>query len=103
MVHRLVVSYGKPEDPAAFDAYYRDVHTPLALKQPGLLALTFGHAVSMDPAQSVPYLVAELDFESEQAMGQTLSSPEGRAAGKDLANFATGGVTFAHFDVHEAR
>ena len=102
MVHRLMVSYGQPEDTEAFDAYYRDTHTPLALQQPGVLRLTFGHPVSMDPSQPAPYLVAELDFESEEAMGQTLSSPEGRAAGKDLRNFATGGVTFAHFDVHEA-
>ena len=102
MVHRLVVSFGTPEDPAAFDAYYRDTHAPLALKQPGLIRLTFGHAVAMDPAQTVPYLIAELDFDSEQAMGESLASPEGRAAGKDLRNFATGGVTFAHFDVHTA-
>jgi hypothetical protein len=32
-------------------------------------------------------------------MHETLASPEGRAAAKDLANFATGGVTFAHFHV----
>jgi uncharacterized protein (TIGR02118 family) len=102
MVHRLVVSYGMPDDTAAFDAYYRDTHTPLALKQPGLLRLTFGRAQSLDPSQQAPYLVAELDFESEQAMNETLASPEGRAAGKDLGNFATGGVTLVHFDVHEA-
>jgi uncharacterized protein (TIGR02118 family) len=103
MVHRLMVSYGQPEDPEAFDAYYRDTHTPLALQQPGVLRLTFGHPVSLDPSQPAPYLVAELDFESEEAMGSTLASPEGRAAGKDIRNFATGGVTFAHFDVHEVR
>jgi uncharacterized protein (TIGR02118 family) len=102
MVHRLVVNYGQPEDPEAFDAYYRDVHTPLALQQPGLLRLTFGRPQAMGEAGTLPYLVAELDFESEEAMGSSLSSPEGRAAGKDLGNFATGGVTFAHFDVHEA-
>jgi uncharacterized protein (TIGR02118 family) len=99
MAHRLMVSYGTPEDPEAFDAYYRDTHTPLALKQPGVLALTVGRPRSLDGSQSVPYLVAHLDFESEQAMHETLSSPEGRAAAKDLANFATGGATFAHFDV----
>ena len=103
MVHRLVVTYGQPSDPAAFDAYYRDTHTPLALKQPGLLRLTFGHPEAMGKVESLPYLVAELDFESEEAMGQTLASPEGKAAGGDLANFATGGVTFTHYDVHEAR
>ncbi len=102
MVHRLVVSYGTPEDPAAFDTYYRQTHTPLALRQPGLVRLTFGHARSLDPAQPAPYLVAELDFDSEQAMGEALASPEGQAAGQDLANFATGGVTIAHFDVQAA-
>ena len=103
MVHRLVVLYGQPEDPAAFDTYYRETHTPLALKQPGVLRLTFGRPEAMGPADSVPYLIAELDFESEEAMGQTLASPEGKAAGADIANFATGGVTFLHYDVHEAQ
>jgi uncharacterized protein (TIGR02118 family) len=103
VVHRLVVSYGQPEDPAAFDAYYRETHTPLALAQPGLLRLTIGHPRALDPAQPAPYLVAELDFESQQAMNETMASPEGQAAGKDLRNFATGGVTFMHFEVHEAQ
>ena len=49
MVHRLVVSYGQPEDPAAFDAYYRDIHAPLALAQPGVVRFTFGHPRSLDP------------------------------------------------------
>jgi uncharacterized protein (TIGR02118 family) len=102
MVHRLVVSYGQPEDPAAFDAHYRDTHTPLALAQPGVVRFTFGQGRSLDPSQDAPYLVAELDFDSEQAMGESMASPEGRAAGKDIANFATGGVTFVHFDVQQA-
>ena len=102
MVHRLVVSYGQPDDPAAFDAYYRETHAPLALKQPGLVRFTYGRASSLDPRQTAPYFVAELDFDSEQAMGEALGSPEGRAAGEDVANFATGGVTFLHFDVEQA-
>jgi len=101
-VLRLVVSYGLPTDPAAFDAYYRDVHAPLALAQPGLIGFTYGHAKALDPRQEAPYFVAELDFESEEAMGASLASPEGRAAGKDVANFATGGVTFMTVDVQQA-
>ena len=31
-----------------------------------------------------------------------MASPEGRAAGKDIRNFATGGATFVHFDVQQA-
>jgi uncharacterized protein (TIGR02118 family) len=102
MVHRPVVSYGRPEDPAAFDAYYRDTHAPLALAQPGLVRFTFGHPRSLDPSHDAPYLVAELDFDSEQAMGESMSSAEGRAAGRDIANFATGGASFVHFDVQQA-
>ena len=103
MVHRLVVSYGQPEDPGTFDEYYRDTHTPLAMQQPGVIRLTVGHAKSLDPSQPGPYLVAELDFESEETMRESLSSPQGKAAGKDIANFATGGVTFAHFEVQEIK
>ncbi|WP_448611802.1 EthD family reductase [Geodermatophilus sp. URMC 60] len=101
MVHRLVVSYGQPDDPAAFDAYYRDTHTPLATKMPGLVRLTTGSPQALDPSQPAPYLVAELDFESEQEMGAAFTSAEGKAAAEDVANFATGGATMTHYEVNE--
>jgi uncharacterized protein (TIGR02118 family) len=101
MVHRLVVSYGQPDDPGAFDDYYRDTHVPLASEIPGLQKFTVGHGKAMDPSQPAPYFVAELDFESEEAMGKAFGSNEGRAAAADVANFATGGATMAHFEVRE--
>ena len=101
MVHRLVVSYGQPDDPAAFDAYYRDTHTPLAVQMPGLVRLTTGRPQSMDPSQPAPYLVAELDFDSEQAMGAAFASDEGKATAKDVPKFASGGATMTHFEVTE--
>ena len=101
MVHRLVVSYGTPTDTAAFDTYYRDTHADRA-PAAGPPRLSFEACAVAGPAQQAPYLVAELDFESEAAMRESLGSPEGRAAGKDLGNFATGGVTLVHFDVHDA-
>ena len=103
MVHRLVVNYGQPDDPGAFDEYYRDTHMPLAMEMPGLIRFTAGHAKSMDPSQQAPYFVAELDFESEESMMKAFASPEGRSAGEDVANFATGGATMAHFDVRELK
>jgi uncharacterized protein (TIGR02118 family) len=101
VVHRLVVSYGQPTDPAAFDRYYRDVHVGLAQAIPGVQRFTIGHGAAMDPSQPAPYLVAELDFESAEAMGEAMSSPAGAAAGGDLANFATGGATMVSFDVED--
>ena len=101
MVHRLVVSYGQPEDPAAFDSYYRETHTPLAVRMPGLVRLTTGKPQSMDSSSPAPYLVAELDFDSEQAMGAAFGSEEGKATAKDVPKFATGGATMTHYEVTE--
>ena len=100
-MHRLMVSYGQPTDPAAFDAHYRDTHAPLALKMPGLVRFTYGHPQAMDPSSPAPYLVAELDFESEQAMGAAFASNEGQSATADMGNFATGGATTYHYEVRE--
>jgi uncharacterized protein (TIGR02118 family) len=101
MVHRLIVQYGQPTDPAAFDKHYRDVHAGLAQAIPGLTRFTTGHAQSLDPSTPAPYLVVELDFESAEAMGAAMSSEAGRAAGADVANFATGGATMASYDVED--
>jgi uncharacterized protein (TIGR02118 family) len=101
VVHRLVVEYGQPADPAAFDRHYRDVHVGLAQAIPGLLRYTIGHARSMDGSTPQAYLIAELDFESAEAMGAGMSSAAGAAAGADVGTFATGGATMSSFDVED--
>ena len=100
MTHRLLVQYGQPADPTAFDQHYRDVHIPLARKIPGVVRFSIAHPspVGGGPA---PYLVAELDFESEEAFGAGMKSPEGAAAAGDVPNFATGGASMSHFDVED--
>jgi|1186.fasta_scaffold275254_2 uncharacterized protein (TIGR02118 family) len=101
MVHRLIVQYGQPTDPAAFDKHYQEVHAGLAQAIPGLLRFTTGHAQSLDPSTPAPYLVVELDFESAEAFGAGMNSDAGRAAGADVGNFATGGATMVSFDVED--
>ena len=101
MVHRLIVQYGQPTDPAEFDRHYRDVHAGLAQAIPGLQRFTTGHAQSLDPSTPGPYLVVELDFESAEAMGAGMNSDAGRAAGADVGTFATGGATMISFDVQD--
>lgn len=101
MVHRLVVEYGQPADPAAFDRHYRDVHIGLAQAIPGLQRFTIGHAAPMDPSRPTPYLVAELDFESAEALGAALTSDAGAAAAADVGTFATGGATMMSYAVED--
>ena len=92
-MHVLTVCYGHPADPAAFDAYYTSTHVPLAEKLPGLESFTHRHCASLDGSPPPYYLLAELSFASADALSAAVASPEGQAAGADVANFATGGVT----------
>jgi uncharacterized protein (TIGR02118 family) len=98
-MHVLTVCYGHPTDPAAFDAHYTNTHAPLAEKIPGLASFTHRHLASLDGTQPPYYLIAELSFPSQEAMGASLGSPEAQAATADVPNFATGGVTmFVAYD-----
>lgn len=99
---RLLVMYGHPKDPAAFDAYYRDVHLPLAKKIRGFTRWTVGKVQGAPDGKPGPYYYfADLYAESRQAMEAILASPEGQAAVADVPKFATGGVTFLYSDVEQ--
>jgi uncharacterized protein (TIGR02118 family) len=94
---RLTVLYGHPQDPAAFDRYYHDVHVPLARQLSGLKGWTIGKCQAVEPGQQPPYyLIVGLYAESRAEMEAILATPEGQAAIADVANFATGGVTFLY-------
>jgi uncharacterized protein (TIGR02118 family) len=91
---KLQVLYGHPKDPAAFEAYYRDPHTPIALKVKGLRRFDVSKVVGAPGGgQPAYYRTADLYFDDMDALTTALASPEGQAAANDLANFATGGVT----------
>lgn len=93
MSYQISVCYGKPEDPAAFDEYYRTTHVPLATKVPGLAGLSWGTCHSLDGSEPEFYAVAQLRFDTEADLQQALSSQEMKDAGKDVRNFATGGAS----------
>ena len=91
---KLMVLYGKPEDPSAFDAYYASTHAPLAEKIPNLNRYEHGKALSSADGSEAPYYyVADLSFDDSDALQAGLSSAEGQAAAGDVAKFASGGVT----------
>ena len=90
---KLLAIYQQPKDPTAFDRYYFEKHVPLAKTIPGLRSyeVTRGDVMGMTGKHSV-YLVAILEFDSMQAIGAAMASPQGQATAADLANFATAGV-----------
>ena len=94
---RLLVLYGHPKDPKAFDSYYHQVHIPIAKKMKGFKRWTIGKVQGTADGKPSPYyFIADLFAESREAMDAILASPEGKAAVEDVPKFATGGVTFIY-------
>jgi len=92
-VYQLTVLYHHPDDPAAFDQHYREVHATLAGKLPGLRRYTMSWpAPGPDGTKPAYHLVAGLYWDSESEFQAGMSGPEGKAAMDDLANFAGAGV-----------
>jgi uncharacterized protein (TIGR02118 family) len=99
---RLLVLYGHPRDPAAFDRYYQEAHIPIARRMKGLRKWTVGKVQGTPGGEPPPYYyVADLYMESREEFEQLLASPEGQAAVADVPNYATGGVTFLYTEVEE--
>ncbi|MBV8999786.1 MAG: EthD family reductase [Solirubrobacterales bacterium] len=91
---KLVVAYGHPEDPAAFDQHYAGTHIPLAQKIPNLRRFEAGKVLGTADGSAAPYyFIAELWFDTPDDLQASLQSPEGRAAADDVGTFASGGAT----------
>ena len=91
---KLVVAYGAPEDSAAFDEHYTSTHVPLVEKIPTLRRFEAGKILGTPDGAPAPfYYLAELWFDSVEELQAAMGSPEGQAAGADVATFASGGAT----------
>ena len=100
-MHRVLALYPMPQDPEHFRRYYRDTHVPIVRKLPGLKAFRYSLEVAALEGDSPYFCIAELEFESVEALMTAVLSAEGRATVADVANYATGGVTFLHYDLEE--
>jgi uncharacterized protein (TIGR02118 family) len=99
---KLVVLYGRPEDPDAFERYYADTHTALAKAVPGLRRFEAARGVATPDGTEVPYQrIAELTFDDVEALQAGIASDQGQAAVNDIPNFATGGVTIFIADIDD--
>ena len=90
---RLVALYSQPEDPAAFDAHYRDVHAPIVQRYPNLVSARLTKADGVGGRPAAYYLMAEMSFASRADLDEALASEAGRESGRDLRNFAGAGAT----------
>jgi len=97
---KLVVLYGHPDDPAAFEDHYVNAHFPLADRMPYVRRAEMAKAMPGPDGSPPPfYRVAEVYYDSLEDLQASNDSPEGEATRADLENFATGGVTVLVADV----
>jgi uncharacterized protein (TIGR02118 family) len=91
---KITVLYGHPDDPAAFEKHFTEVHEPLVHKMPNLRRFEKALVVATPDGSPPPYYrVVELYFDSEAELHASMETPEGRAPGEDVPNYATGGAT----------
>jgi len=78
MTVKLVVLYTQPDDKAAFDKEYVDVHGPLVEKLPGLQRFETGTFVAaLDGGEQTYHRIAELYFADDAAMQAAFGSSAG--------------------------
>jgi uncharacterized protein (TIGR02118 family) len=92
---KLLILYGKPNDPSAFEDYYFSRHLPFAgERMPGVRGAETGRVVdALDQSEPEYYRFAALSYDSVDALREGIASEDGQAVLADLANFATGGAT----------
>jgi uncharacterized protein (TIGR02118 family) len=99
---RLLVLYGQPKDPEAFDRYYQEIHIPLARRMQGLKKWTIGKVTQAPDGPASPwYYMADLYADSREQLDAILASPEGQASIADVPNYASGGVTFVFTEIED--
>ena len=89
----LTALFKKPEDTAAFDEHYDNVHAPLMKKVPGLRKMEVTRFSRMlTPANALiseqPYMQCTMYFDNKDSFKAAMATEENKAAGTDLMNFA---------------
>ena len=98
----------KPADEAAFRSYYREHHVNALARWPGLKRVVLHAPIPWSDAWPVnrgqAVLLAQLEFDSAEAMHAAFASPERAEARADMANFPPfeGVVTHQAFQSAEA-
>jgi uncharacterized protein (TIGR02118 family) len=92
MTVKLTVVYGTPEDAAAFDKHYHEVHMPIVERWPGVQRTEVARVTGGPMGSASPYhLITDIHFADAAALDAALGSDAGREAGKDFMQIAPPG------------
>ena len=102
-MHKILVTYTRPDDTEAFDTYFRDVHAPIVRRIPGLKKLVVNRITdNVLGGEPSLYLLVGLQFGPKEDLEAAMASEENAAAGKDAVEFCRAtGSQFEVFLAHE--
>jgi uncharacterized protein (TIGR02118 family) len=90
---KLVALYKKPAEVEDFDKHFDEVHLPLIRKFPGLRRLEVTRITGAPIGETKFHAMAEMYFDTREAVDAALASQEGKAVARDLLSFAAPLVT----------
>lgn len=96
---KVIAVYKVPADDAIksqFEDHYKNVHTPICLKIPGIKELRTNKIFGGPTGASNLHMIAEMVFENKDAWKSAMKTPEMMASGKDAMKFA-GDLVSVHF------
>jgi uncharacterized protein (TIGR02118 family) len=85
---KMIALYRRPEDVPAFLEHYENVHMPIVRRLPGLLKVELNRMYDLRGGEADPFLMAEMYFESREALLAALKSDAGKESGRDAQEFA---------------
>ena len=102
MPAKILVLFGKPQNPQQFDEQYWKEHVPIAKQMPGLKKYTVNKVVAAPRGEPAFYQVVELEFDNMENLKKALDSQAGKDSGRHAVKMATGGITFLYAEPKEA-
>jgi uncharacterized protein (TIGR02118 family) len=89
---KITVLYGQPKSAEEFDKYYFEKHMPMVYAVKEIKKVEIARPGPGPTGAASPYyLITELWFESPDALKAVAATPEWKAIGADVANFAAPG------------
>jgi uncharacterized protein (TIGR02118 family) len=83
----FVCNYGWPDDPAAFERHYREVHVPLVKRFPDIRGVSLSFANRGEEHASDLYMISTMYWEDLESLRAALRSPERATAYADSESF----------------
>lgn len=93
---KLIALYRNPSEPVEFDKHYFEIHIPLVRKFPGLKKIEVTRVTGAPIGEAKFHLMAEMYFDTKDAMDAALASSEGKAVTRDIMSFAADVITVFH-------